>query len=264
MAIKEFAEHLAVKKLSENTMKSYLGYYKLFDAGLSERDLNQPYINQFLLAHTSNVTRSFLNNLFDHLGITNFKVPKLTGRKPQKKRRSLSPQEIKVLRTWLYNNKDVKFLLCFDLSYFCALRKAEVLTIKIKDFNIGEWAEDPSKACKLLIHGKGNKERYVPVPSKVMHRIIDYIQDHNKEMDQRLFNFKRTIWGDAFKEAIRSTMEHNYTTHDLRRSRATNWMRNGIDLTQVKNRLGHASVQTTQLYINLEEEKEFNKWADEY
>ena len=136
MGIKEFAEHLALKGLSDNTMKAYLRYYKLFDAGLEGKDLDQSFINGFLLEHTSNVARAFLKNLFEFLEITHLKIPKLTGRRSQKKRRSISPQEIKVLRQWIYSNKNIRYLLLLDLSYYCALRRSEAMGIKISDFDL--------------------------------------------------------------------------------------------------------------------------------
>ncbi len=83
-------------------------------------------------------------------------------------------------------------------------------------------------------------------------------------MDDNLFNFKRNSWQNVFFDAVKETMDHHYTLHDLRRSRATKWLREGVDLSRVKNRLGHSSVSTTQLYINLDEEKEFDAWAKEY
>ena len=263
MTLKKFAEYLAIKGLNDATMKSYLTYYKRFDEGLAEKDLTQSYVNEFLLAHTSNVSRAFLKNLFEMLEITHLKIPKLTGRRAIKKRRSLTPQEIKVLRHWLYQNKNVRYLLCFDLSYYCALRRAEVMGIKINDFDLKVWAKNPKQSCRLLIRGKGKKERYVPVPPKIMQRIIDYIEEKDFGIDDKLFGFHYSKWHEVFKKAIKSTMDYNFTLHDLRRSRATKWIMDGIDISRVKNRLGHASISSTQVYINLDETKEYDAWANE-
>lgn len=264
MGIKDFAEYLALKKLSVSSMKIYLAYYRRFDQDLErEEELTQSFINKFILNHPSNTTRAFLTNLFDFLELKDFKVPRITGRKEQKKRKSLTKHDIKVLRNWFFYNKPKRYLLCFDLSYYCALRRAEVLGIKIKDFELKEWVEDPTKACKLLIHGKGRRERYVPVSPKIMLRIIEIIEEEDKDLDEELFTFNRTKWQNTFKEAIKNTMDYNFTTHDLRRSRATQWLKNGVDSIRVRNRLGHSSVSTTQKYINLDEEKEFDDWANE-
>ena len=136
--------------------------------------------------------------------------------------------------------------------------------IRVNDFDIEVWAEDPTQSCKLLIRGKGKRERYVPVPPKTMQRIIDYIKEKDKEIDDKLFDFNYVQWHEVFKNCIKANMDYNYTLHDLRRSRATQWINDGIDISRVKSRLGHASIQTTQVYVNLDEKKEFDKWADEY
>ncbi len=261
--IREFGEYLAGKGLGDETIKAYLRYYKHFDMGLKEEELNQSYINQFLLKHPSNVTRSFLRNLFEFLDITHLKVPKLTGRKGRKERKSITKKELEVLRRWIFANKDVKFLFCLDITYIGGLRRSELMKIKIKDFQLREWAEDPRKSCRLLIHGKGKKDRYIPIKPPLMRRIIDYIQETGKIEDDYLFDFSYKTWDRVFKDAVKSTMDYNYTLHDLRRSRATYWLEQGIDILRVKERLGHSSIQTTQLYINLDREKEYKKWAEE-
>lgn len=264
MGIKEFIEHLVAKNLGEKTIKQYALYYKRFDAGLSDKELNQEYINDFIIRHPSSITRSFLNNLFQFLNF-NFKIPKPTGRKPKKKRKIISPQEIKGLRAWLHVNKPPRYLIAFDLNYYCALRREEVVNIRIDDFYMKEWAEDPSKACRLLIHGKGKRERFVAVPSRLMHRIIEYLGNRTDNFDPegKLFGFSYAKWHEGFKQAVRATLDYNYKLHDLRKSRATKWLQEGKNLVSVGNRLGHASIQTTQLYINLDEEKEFESWASE-
>lgn len=261
--IEKFAQHLAVKELSDETIKNYLRYFKHFDNQLENQDFNQSYINNFLLKYSCRTSRAFLKNLFEFLEITHLKIPKLTGRKPIRKRKSLTKQDIKVLRQWFFANKEFRYLILFDLNYYCALRRAEVLGIKIEDFYLKEWAEDPSKPCKLLIHGKGKRERFVPVYPKIMHNVIKYIQDQKKIAEDRLFAFNYRIWHEAFKKAIKETMDYNFTLHDLRRSRATQWINDGIDISRVKTRLGHSDISTTQVYINLDEKKEFEKWAEE-
>lgn len=265
MTLKDFARWLLTKNLGKETIKSYLRYYKLFDKVASSGDLTQNMVNQFMIDHPSNVTRAFLNNLFEFYDIDKFKVPKITGRKAIKKRRTISPEEIKVLRRWLFHHKSKRYLIAFDLSYYCALRRAEAMDIRLGDFELEIWASDPTKACRLKIRGKGKKERFVIVPPKLMQRIIDFIKENpDLNLDSRILNFSYTKWHNSFKDAVRSTMNNNYTLHDLRRSRATRWLREGKGLINVRNRLGHKSISTTQLYINEDEEKELSDWEKEY
>lgn len=265
MTIKDFARWLITKNLGKETIKSYLRYYKLFDEVASSGDLSQNIVNQFMIDHPSNVTRAFLNNLFEFYDIDKFKVPKITGRKAKKKRRSISPQEIKVMRGWLFHHKNERYLIAFDLSYYCALRRSEVMGILLGDFELKTWAENPDKPCRLKIRGKGRKERFVVVPPKLMQRVIEFIKENpDLNLESRILNFAYTKWHVAFKDAVKSTMDHNYTLHDLRRSCATKWLNEGIPMIKIRNRLGHASISTTQLYINEDEEKELSDWENEY
>jgi len=264
MEQQDFIDYLVGKGLVDRTISQYAKLYEEFDKGLEEKELDNGYVNRFLNRHTSSVTRAFVRNLFDFADITHIKISKLTGRKPLKKRKSLTDAEIKLIRNWLYQHKNIRYLLLFDLSYYCALRKSEAMGILVEDFELEEWAEDPSRKCRLLIRGKGKRERIVPVEPNSMKIIIDYIADLNKIPEDRLFKFNGSRWQEIFREVITALgFSYHYTLHDLRRSRATYWLTNGIDISRVKNRLGHASISTTQLYINLDEEKELELWENE-
>lgn len=264
MTLEKFTEYLIAKNLNDSTIKSYLWMFGLFEKAVEVEDLSQETINRFILSHSSNITGAFLRNLFEFYNITEFKVPKMTGRKARKIKKSISPEEIKVLRLWIYHNKHVKYLILFDLSYIGGLRRSEVVGIKVSDFDLEGW-NDNTKPCKLKIRSeltRGKKDRFIPVPPKLMKRIIKYIKDEEFNIDSDMFPSKMA-WHKAFKHAIKETGVHDYSLHDLRRSRATKWYHEGKDLHQIKNRLGHASISTTQLYINPDEEKELEEWSEE-
>lgn len=257
--IEKFIEYLMAKKLSESTIEQYTNYFMLFQKDVDRSGLDQELINKFVLKHASNVTRSFLNNLFAFFGITELVVPKVTGRKKKRLKKTISPQEIKELRKVLYRRNE-KFGLMFDLTNHAGLRKSEVLGIEGKDIDFEEWVKDKKKRCVLKIRGKGDKERFVAIPPKLTQRIINYMAENNRY--EKIFKASKSLWHRAFSQANKK-LGYNYTLHDLRRSRATRWLKEGKNLIQVKNRLGHESVQTTQLYINPESEEELKLWIKE-
>lgn len=262
--LKQFAEWLVSRKLSYKTIHQYLSHYKLFEREVGE-NLDQEFINNFVIKHPSNVSRAFLNNLFEFYGLKQFEVPKVRGRKAKKKKVSISKEEFKKLRSWMYNHRARKYGLMLDLAYYCALRREEIIKISLKDFELERWSDDIERACRLKIHGKGSKEREVIVPPKLMMRIAKWIKN-KKDLSSRdrLFGVKEWRWQNVFKDAVKgSGLTHNYTLHDLRRSRGTIWI-NEIGINQAKHRLGHANISTTQLYFNRDEEKELKDWEDEY
>jgi site-specific recombinase XerD len=91
---------------------------------------------------------------------------------------------------------------------------------------------------------------------------LEYIIDN--QITDNLFDFKSLSWHLYYKDAVKKCLSWNATTHDLRRARATHWIMDGLDITRVKNRLGHASISTTQLYVMPDDEKELELWSEEY
>lgn len=262
--IKDFAEWLASRSLSLKTIKQYLIYYKALEREVGDH-LNQQEINNFVIRHTSNITRSFLKNLFEFYKLKDFEVPKSKGRKAKKKRVSISPQEMKGLRQWMYGHQNYKFGLMLDLSYFCGLRREEVTKVALNDFELKKWSENTFKPCRLKIHGKGSKERIVVVPPKLMMRILKWIKTKkNISSRERLFGVKEFRWHEIFKKAVRSSgLSHDFSLHDLRRTRGTKWI-GDLGLNKARIRLGHSAVSTTQLYFNEDEEKELSDWEKEF
>lgn len=259
----EFVQWLVARKLAVKTVEQYARHYKLFEKELGEKEMTQGFLERFVIKHPSNISRSFLKNLFEYTGITQFEIPKVKGRKAIKKRRTITSEEIEILKKWFYK-RGTKFGLMFEITYDCALRREEIISIKIKDFRLDQWVNNTSKRCKLKIHGKGSRERFVMVDPKIMMRMINWIdQKKDVSLDKKLFGIGKSKWHDVFKDGIKKTGSYEYTLHDLRRSRATYWVNHGVDIIRVKQRLGHASISTTQRYINPEEEQELERWESE-
>jgi len=259
----EFYEFLKAKGISDITIRKYLLTYKQFRIYLKERVLNQDLFNGFLAKSNTQINRSCLNNYLQFKKINDISVPKKTGAKSHKKRRLISPQEIIWLGDWLEKRRGVKYRLMLDLSFQCALRRAEVVGIILTDFNWQERLDKGVETGRLKVRGKRSKERYVIVSPELMGRLSSFLKNKKLDNDAEIFNMGENRWHKVFKEAVKSLSDYNYTLHDLRRTRATLWLKEGRDIIQIKNRLGHADISTTQLYVNPEEEDELNAWEKE-
>jgi len=80
------------------------------------------------------------------------------------------------------------------------------------------------------------------------------------------------MWDRIFRKAcmdcklyyeVEGRKVSKFTLHDLRRSVATEWFNKGKDIFTISKRLGHASISTTQRYINPDEERILNEWKNE-
>lgn len=265
----EFETWLKARELAHKTIKQYLLHLdvmsKEFEKSKQEY-LTQDFINRFAIRHPTYVTRAFLKNfnqfLQEQSGSPMFVVPEIRGKKNRLRKRLMSEQERNKIRAWLLSHRAYKYVLMFDLTDFCALRREEVVSIKEDDFLWNEW--DQAKPLRLKVEGKG-RQRQVIVPPKVARRVAKYILNNEARIKGRgIFLIREARWHMVFKEAVRETCHHNFSLHDLRRRRATMWINKGLDLVRVKDRLGHADIGTTQKYIIRSEEEELSHWENEF
>ncbi|MBQ3695506.1 MAG: tyrosine recombinase XerC [Alphaproteobacteria bacterium] len=139
----------------------------------------------------------------------------------------------------------------YTLLYGCGLRISEALSLNIKDVT-----QNPSV---LVITGKGNKQRLVPVLPAVHHAIQLYLNHHPHPMPEApLFIGSR---GDRINPGVVQrnvrTIRHamglpdTVTPHAFRHSFATHLLQGGGDLRTVQELLGHSSLSATQRYTEI-------------
>jgi site-specific recombinase XerD len=142
--------------------------------------------------------------------------------------------------------------LLFTLMYAAGLRVQEAADLQWHQVRFGQDL--------LIVHGKGDKERIVPVPNIVMRRLkarrIEYPDSlyvfttrRNTKMTTRAIELRMQQHADAigFSQPVHP--------HMLRHSFATHLLENGMDLRTLQELLGHASVSTTQIYTHISDEK---------
>ncbi len=143
----------------------------------------------------------------------------------------------------------------FTLLYGCGLRINEALSLNIKDL---------PKNDVIRIKGKGGKEREVPVIKIVKTAINKYrkICPYPETSNRPLFlgeKGKRLNQGIAQK-SMRSlrkqlNLPETATPHALRHSFASHLLQEGMNLREIQELLGHASLSTTQRYTDINVEQ---------
>jgi integrase/recombinase XerC len=142
------------------------------------------------------------------------------------------------------------------LLYGAGLRISEALGLKCKDF--------AEAADALIVTGKGNKTRMVPLLPQVAKLIADYIAlcPHDLPSDGALFIGARGA--RLSPRVVQLTMARlrgalglpdSATPHALRHSFATHLLARGGDLRAIQELLGHASLSTTQIYTAVDSER---------
>jgi integrase/recombinase XerD len=142
-----------------------------------------------------------------------------------------------------------------ELLYATGLRVSELCGLGINDVQLG--------AGYLVARGKGSKERVVPIGSKAVEKVQEYLagarQQLLKQSDSRaLFVTRRGgaftrmgFWKLLRRYALKAGIRKQLSPHKLRHSFATHLVERGADLRAVQAMLGHADLATTQIYTHV-------------
>ena len=145
------------------------------------------------------------------------------------------------------SNKKHRLIITF--LYASGLRVSEVVNLKIKDINF-------SNLSLKIRNTKGHKDRFTLLSEKSVEAISRLIEgrDANDYIFLTLYNKRYTIrtvqmiFSSALKK---SHLQKKPTCHTLRHCFATHLVEAGTDIKSVKTLLGHKSVKTTMVYVNL-------------
>ena len=146
-----------------------------------------------------------------------------------------------------------------EIMYGCGLRASEAIGLDVGDVDIRHGFVRP--------HGKGSKDRIVPLGREAARAIDRYLRVGRPELtggspQRRLFvNFRggslsrQGLYKIIQRHAREVGLEKKMSPHTLRHTFATHLLSGGCDLRSVQEMLGHADVATTQLYTHLSRER---------
>jgi integrase/recombinase XerD len=146
-----------------------------------------------------------------------------------------------------------------EVMYACGLRASETIGLELGDLEMQEGF--------LRAHGKGGKERLVPLGRKAIAAIAAYLRASRPKLvgerhEPKLFvNFRggplsrQGLYKIVQRNARAAGLSGQMSPHTLRHSFATHLLAGGCDLRAVQEMLGHADISTTQVYTHLSGER---------
>lgn len=145
-----------------------------------------------------------------------------------------------------------------ETLYASGMRVSECIGLKLTDIDFyGQF---------FLVHGKGNKERFVPFNKHTMEALRCYLMDSRpvlmkgKQHETVFVNAKGdplTARGVRYilNQIIhRSSLNANIHPHELRHTFATHLLNHGADMRTVQELLGHVDLSSTQIYAHVTKE----------
>jgi integrase/recombinase XerD len=189
--------------------------------------------------------------------ITNpFSALKFTYPKEYHERTVLTQEEIKQLYETCRSFTERALL---SLAYGCGLRVSEIVSLNVEDIKLREQ-------ILIVKRGKGNKRRVIPLSNKVKEDLYNYFY-HERPITLALgetafiFNSKggrmrkhtynkllKILVERAENETIK---QKQISMHTLRHSIATHLLEQGMGIEQVREFLGHAEIETTEIYTHI-------------
>ena len=288
---------------SKNTIISYQSDLQQLQKFLSEKKINfeqieeQNLIDFLAFLDKNNISTSTIcrkiatfRNFFKFLEIEkiiqqnpakNLIIPK----KNQKIPKFLSEKEILTLLNFAHNDNSefgIRIACILEILYAAGLRVSELVSLPINV--IGKINQNNKITLKnhLIIKGKGNKERIVPLSSKSMEILAKYLNlrdkmgsSHSKYLFPgiiRASKKEKIIMRDTLALDSHITMQRFHqmlkelaqktnidpdrvSPHIIRHSFATHLLNNGVDLVILQELLGHSDISTTQIYTHIIESK---------
>lgn len=152
-----------------------------------------------------------------------------------------------------------------ELMYSSGLRVSELCGLLLQSINLEEGF--------VLVHGKGSKDRLVPVGKAAIVATRDYLAAGRPRLvkpktGSEVFLSqwgrpisRKTFWHLVRQYADRAGIVKKVKPHTLRHSFATHLLMGGADLRAVQEMLGHADISTTQIYTNVSREDQLDAHA---
>lgn len=151
-----------------------------------------------------------------------------------------------------------RYRVCLSTIYSCGLRLQEGTHLQVADL-------DSARMMIHVRHGKGAKDRYVPLPQRTLQLLRDYWRTHRHpallfpaegrehlELAKATAPLSKSSVQDAFHAALKESGNNKRATvHTLRHSWATHLLEAGVNLRLIQEWLGHNSPATTSVYTHL-------------
>jgi site-specific recombinase XerD len=151
------------------------------------------------------------------------------------------------------------------LLYTTGIRVSEIINIRVKDVSL-------QVPYTLLVHGKGQKSRYVPLMKNIIPIIQKYLikmrYDNDSKLNECLFknhmkeqftrqgvNYIVKKYTIKSRKVDQTLVPADFSPHKIRHTTAMGLVDSGVDLIYIRDLLGHVSVKTTEIYAKADAEK---------
>lgn len=236
-----------LRNISLNDIYTFLNFSKVYRNNVNSTRARETACLKSFFKYLNRKAKIIIDNPAEEL-----EMPKIEKRTPV----YLDINQSKLLLQSI-SGRNVERDFCIITTFLnCGIRLSELCGMNISDM----------KMDTITVIGKGNKQRVVYLNEKTLKSISDYLLIRNKkrvildsysedalflsEQNKRIN--KRSVQHIVEKFVAKAGLDKKYTVHKLRHTTATLLFRNGTDIMNIKEILGHDSVSTTQIYTHVD------------
>lgn len=173
--------------------------------------------------------------------------------------KALTAAELSELLSKIRPEKD--YIICLLASY-CGLRIGEIIGLCTPDINLKNCTVNVNKQWKKLKDGKWdfgnvkskNSNRVVPIPTKIISSLSNYLNSGVRNIDKRLFSEKSTVNVSSRLRLKFRRLGFNNSIHDLRHTYATRLIAAGMDFKTVAELMGDTVETIIKTYSHFTED----------
>lgn len=251
-------EQLTMAQLTPARVTAFLGWLETERAcGVATRNLRRTAVHSFFRYAQAEFPESLLH--FQQV----MAIPVKKG--PQRLVEHLTPEGIRALleqpdRSRPRGRRDLVML---STLYDSGARVQELIELRVGDFI-------PGPEATLVLTGKGNKTRRVPLMTNTASLLVAYIAEHPRDAPHKktcpLFVNRQhnqlTKEGVAYVLGKYAAQAHQISKvvplkvhcHMLRHSKAVHLLQAGVNLIYIRDFLGHSDIKTTEIYARVDTE----------
>lgn len=278
MAIEYYCNNAIAKNLAESTIQLYKRELEAFNGtltsmGVEELDMVRSFhidayfsemIKKGNSANTRSRKKSILDSFFkfcithellekNHMS----KIPTIKVTDFDRKAQEVLTQKelMRLIASTPSEKSNLKKRLMIKLLSYCGLRVSELRILTADDFDFNENI--------IKVKGKGRKLRNVTLFDEIAIDLKEYLKHCDTKYLFEGYVKDEPMTSRAILKMVKSTVEKsgikkNIGCHSLRRTAATNLLRQGVNVRYIQIFLGHNDISTTMRYLN-PEEQEMNK-----
>ena len=246
-------DHIEINDLTRQTMLDFLNWLQNRKGNsIATRNQRQAALNSFF--------RYLMYEFPDYLSEIQRILAIPIKKTPTKEISYLKTEGVRLLfdQIDLSKRNGLRDYAMLTLLYTTGIRVSELISLRVKDASL-------QSPATLLVHGKGQRDRYVPLFSNAIKILSDYISAYHLDREHRLndwlfknhmkeqfrrqgVNYIINKYAELARSHYPEWIPGDFSPHNMRHTTAMELVDSGVDLIYIRDLLGHVSVKTTEVY----------------